>query len=448
MIGMLPLVYFAHAELNEKENLNVNIEIISKQHLLENGTNSAGFSPNKKLKGDDGAAKSSGKKAKKKLRIIVKEPKMNYVAVEEDEQPFVVGLVSKSDGQIKICESPYFILKPECYIDRNQSGEQQQQSEPTDSYAQKLDTLTAAFGSSRKRKAMQTKIKNRMDTDTLEKAVNSAVEATKVTRRESAAAAAVVAEEQQQINAAATVAAPIEQYSILPVPNKNATKPVEVYDLYETLAVAREELDAFTADLSARFVSVPADMLKKWKESGLYSDYVLGELESLMQAGNGGSSNNYNYKKEKCRLLAYISFLISLYKLKSAQLRNKSPLSAADVPNPAVNRLFDLYTVSSDGGTGKQRIRTMPRRLKDKLTCHILIAALNINDFNVPLQLFQKDLKLSAQKLQDYCQALGCFVKNQVRTVNGKKCVCKMAQLKSSLNEIQDVKNKKKRGNK
>ena len=36
------------------------------------------------------------------------------------------------------------------------------------SYSDKLNSLTAAFGSSKKRKAMQTKLKNRLDTETLD----------------------------------------------------------------------------------------------------------------------------------------------------------------------------------------------------------------------------------------------------------------------------------------
>ena len=124
-----------------------------------------------------------------------------------------------------------------------------------------------------------------------------------------------------------------------------------------------------------------------------------------------------------------MNYLILLYKLRAAQLRTKSPLSAYEVSDACMHRLFNLYTVNSNDNAQGKSIRSMPRRLKDKLTCHILVMALHLEDFSAGLQVLQKDLKLSIQRLSDFSQALGCHLRSQVGVIDKKKVVCKIANL-------------------
>ena len=98
---------------------------------------------------------------------------MSYEAFEEDEQPFLVGILDKNNGKLSICNTSYFLMKPECYL--NQASDDKKENLAVDqsiSYADKLNSLTAAFGSSKKRKAMQTKLKNKLDVETLESVKN------------------------------------------------------------------------------------------------------------------------------------------------------------------------------------------------------------------------------------------------------------------------------------
>ena len=70
-------------------------------------------------------------------------------------------------------------MKPECYLSSKQEQNNQMPVNPNLSYSDKLNSLTAAFGSSKKRKAMQTKLKNKLDVETLETAVGNAIEESK-----------------------------------------------------------------------------------------------------------------------------------------------------------------------------------------------------------------------------------------------------------------------------
>jgi hypothetical protein len=225
----------------------------------------------------------------------------------------------------------------------------------------------------------------------------------------------------------------------MPVPNKEAKSPIEVYDINELLGVTQAEFERATLDLSAKFAMASNDVIRQWKEKNIYTDFV---IEHLMIYAN--SKYGHQYKLQKCKQLAYMHFLLSLYRMKANQLRTKSPLSAAEVSDLAINKLFDLYTCVSNANAYAKNVRSMPRRLKDKLTCHILILALHVDDFATCIDTFQHDLKLSMQRLSDFYQALGCFVKSSVVQANGKKLVHKKASLTLPLNDCKNFEPKKK----
>lgn len=413
MTEILPLIYFSHADLKTKENLNVSLEIIKPDLDIS------------KFK----SAFDANKNARKKIKLNITDTDMNYEAVEEDDQPYVVGILDKSDNSISVCQTPYFIMKPECYLGTNQSESTSNLSiNQNSTYSEKLDSLTAAFGSSKKRKAMQTKLKNRIDTETLETAVNTAVEESKKNMN------GVNHDEDE----AGDNEASVEQFSILPVPNTNATTPAEVYNVNEILSLSTAEFDRYTAELSTKFGTATIEMINKWKTTQIYSEYICNNLLRL-----SGSKSNHQYRILKCKQLAYMNYLTVLYRLKAAQLRSKTSLNSLEVPDQIINKLFELYTVLTATNAQSRNVRSMPRRLKDKLTCHILILALHIDDFATELEAFQKDLKLSIQRLSDFFQALGCYIKSHVITVNDKKLVCKKATLSLPLNEIKKDNSKK-----
>lgn len=409
MTEILPLIYFSHAELKNKENLNAKIELIKPNNLT------------------NGKSTFESSKVSKKFKLSIQDDEMNYEALEEDDQPFLIGVLDKDTKEVSVQNTPYFIMKPECYLGTRSDTDQALGVNQGTSYSEKLNLLTAAFGSSKKRKAMQTKLKNKIDTETLETAVSAAVEESKKNVQ-------IQAETEEAGNDENS----LEQFSILPVPNKNAQTPVEVYNLNEILGVTQGEFDRFTGEQSTKFASATTESIKKWKDLSVYTDYVCEHAAII-----SGSKSSHQYKLQKSKQLAYMNYLMMLYRLKSAQLRTKNPLNSSEVPDAAVNRLFEQYTVVSASNAQSKNVRSMPRRLKDKLICHILILALHIDDFTTNLDTFQKDLKLSIQKISDFYQALGCYVKTQVTTVNGKKLASKKAELKLPLNDTNKLEPRK-----
>jgi len=401
----LPLVYFTHADLKSKDNLKIDMEIVK----MEKSASKSSFDV---------------KKPRKKIKLSIQDDNMNYEALEEDEQPFMIGILDKTSDVISVCNTPYFIMKPGCYLNTSNLSESTDPLSTT--YSQKLDNLTAAFGSSKKRKAMQTKIKNRIDTTTLDVAVSAAIEETKknLDRLEP------VDTHMETKN--------LEQFSILPVPDKNAKAPNEVFNLSEVLSISQGEFERFTGQLSTKFATATNQDIKKWKEASIYSEFICERLHILLSTKSG-----MQYRLEKCRQLAYMYFLLALFRLKPVQLGSKMPFASSEVPAPIVNKLFDLYTVVSVKNAQSKNVRTIPSRLKDKLICHILILALYIDDFSTHLETFQKDLKISVQRIVDFYNALGCHVKSKVTTVAGKKIVSKVSSLTLPLNDMKNQEGKR-----
>ena len=411
MTEILPLIYFTHADLKTKENLNVDLELV---------------------KTDNDLKKSSfdSKRLSKKIKLHLKDENMSYEALEEDDQPFLIGVLDKKTDKMSVYNTPYFIIKPECYLGSTDKINENPTTCSTTTYSQKLDDLTQAFGSSKKRKAMQTKLKNRIDTETLESAVSVAVEESKLKMKN----VDTMDSSDNQIDTN-----DLEKFSIIPVPNKDAKTPTEVYNINEILCINQAEFERYTMELSTKFATATIENIKKWKELNVYPEYICEHLSIFSNSKSG-----HHYKILKCKQLAYINFLLNLYRLKSAQLRSKTPLNSSEVPNPIANRILDQYTVVSTSNGQNKNVRSMPRRLKDKLICHILILALFIDDFSTNIDTFQKDLKISVQRIVDFYQALGCFIKSKVTSVNNKKVVSKISTLSIPLNNLKNSNEKKK----
>jgi DNA-directed RNA polymerase I subunit RPA49 len=394
---MLPLVYFTHADLKSGEQIDASIAEVE---CTENSN-----------------------KPKKKLKLSVCDESMNYEAQEEDESPYCIGICNRENGEISIIQTKFFVMKPSCFLKQNGDNDLDKDKP---SFTDRLNSLTEAFGSSRKRKALHTKLKNKLDSQTLDQAADTAIQASVDNRNK------LMASVDNEPTSTVPLSV-VEQYAILPTPNKDASKPSEVYPI-DSVSLTQNELDTLTLALATKFLSTTREITESWKAKQIYPEYIVNRLPSIL------NSKVQQLKLNKCKLLAYINFLIKLYQLKSAQLRSKQPMKAAEIPDQLIEKLLCMYTVVSANNAGGKSMRSMPRRLKDKLACHIMIVALHIDDFTCDLQSLQKDLKISIQRLIDYYLALGCHIKSHVTTVNNSKLIGKQAVLSLPLVDLSKIK--------
>lgn len=163
---VIPLVHFSHANLVNSGPLNARLDLIK----IKNQPNSFLTEPNRLLSVETNGGGHQGHKTRhhraKKLKLTVQDDEMNYEGTEEDECPFMLGVMPKDGERISLLDMSYFVLKPECYLSSDETKETDENSSKT--YSDKLNSLTAAFGSSKKRRAMQSKLKNKIDSSALE----------------------------------------------------------------------------------------------------------------------------------------------------------------------------------------------------------------------------------------------------------------------------------------
>jgi hypothetical protein len=161
---IVPLVHFTHAELKNSSKLKARLESVK---VANPAVKKSPFKSSSELNDNHDQHHNA-----KRLKLVIHDEDMDYEGIEEDECPFMVGIAPKdgSNDRITLFDTAYFVMKPECYLSGDKKDEEEEKSSATagTSYSDKLNLLTAAFGSSRKRKAMQTKLKNKIDTETLE----------------------------------------------------------------------------------------------------------------------------------------------------------------------------------------------------------------------------------------------------------------------------------------
>ena len=178
-------------------------------------------------------------------------------------------------------------------------------------------------------------------------------------------------------------------------------------------------------------IAIPAEKIyesktnifKEWQEKEEFPMYVLNHIAILPKLPEN------RWKKSK--ILMYLSYLIEMYKKPAKFFRAKDPLPS-DWPEMIKTKLYKNYTLYVD--SGPKPTRCVPLRLKDKLILNILVLCLILDEFELPLNDLQKDLKIGGRSLDAHVRALGCKVKVRKQTTDdGEKLEIKTATLEVPL---------------
>ncbi|KAK3597680.1 hypothetical protein CHS0354_040055 [Potamilus streckersoni] len=318
---------------------------------------------------------------------------------------YYIGVFDKKRGKMKVCDAEMFNLRPFINVVEKESTATSLSNDL--SYIEKKDKLTSAFGSSRKRKAMESRLRNKVEAKELEKAMGSAVE---------------MALSQERLNPPSTQDSFGSESSLIPPCNKDAQRVEDVYNLHDLISTA--ELEELTSSAKVFFDSTVTD-IRIWKVDQIYPKYIVNHLSSLPLR------ENERWLKAKC--LTYLSYLINLFNMKAKDLKRKDPLPR-EWPNRIRRNLSEKFTVKVNTNDGKKIITCIPARLKDKLLCHILVLALIIDDFSVEVGDLQMDTKVGVQRMQTHFQALGCQMKtHKIPLGDGQNLESRVALLKLPL---------------
>lgn len=364
---------------------------------------------------------------KRKHAILVGETKeMSYVGKNfgpdaskaQSYCRYYLGVVDKKHGKMRVYDAEIVQMVPK--LPDYQEDEEKEKLDLSinmdKTYKQKIDDLTASFGSKKKKQAMGSRLRNEIRGEALEKALSSAVD-----------------DAVTQYKTQDRIKPEEEQSSILPPYNKDAAKPVDVYSLTDIISPLEMEVLSVPAQ---KFYDCKRDEINAWEKSQQYPKYILNHLAVLPSASDR--------RWKMCKMLMYLHYMVQLY-TKNAKELNSRDLMPQEWPVEVKEKLLKSFTLLVDSGTKKTRC--MPSRLKDKLLLHILIICLMTDEFELPLNDLQKDLKIGTKSLELHVKCLGCNVKSQTLVEDDQKFVLRSAVLTVPLKfpEVISKKNKSRR---
>ncbi|XP_013388850.1 DNA-directed RNA polymerase I subunit RPA49 isoform X3 [Lingula anatina] len=319
-----------------------------------------------------------------KRTLVAETDTMEYIGQNLDIQAprtgrmckYLVGILDKDSGKMKVMDAQLFHMRPR--FDKDETDAPDKAEDKELSFMEKNDLLTKAFGSNKKRKAMDSRIRNQIKGEALEVAVGAAVDHTL-----SLPTAAQVTSVPKIVD---------DSPSGIPPFDKDASKPEDVYKLDDSIL--------------------------------MYPGYVLQHL-SVLPIQEAARS-------KKARLLLYTSYLIKTYMLRAPDLKRKDILPQ-DIPETVRRALLDKYTLKATSSDGRKTVRCMPARLKDKVVSYMLVLGLIIDEFNLELTALQKDIKMGQARIIQHSRSLGCKVTSQKATIGLQKIEQKFAVLETPL---------------
>lgn len=292
---------------------------------------------------------------------------------------YVLGVYNSNTEVMKMYDTEIITLQPKVLVDANLNNvEDSQESKPILSYTEKNDLLTEAFRSSKMKKSMVSRLRNKVDHTNLGEKVADVVQA-------------ISSEMLDKTDGAE------KQYSYIPPFNPNAKSAAEVYKLDDI--VTPSEFEVLQKE-SLEFQNSDRDAIKEWRTQKRFPEHILQHLEFM-------SVDKTLRLHQSCCLL-YLSYMMTFYGLNNKALRKKDPLPG--IPNIIQEKLFSVFSLKN----GKTRAVT--RRLRDKLVSYMLVLALIIDEYSLDCGVIIKDLGLAPSRLKTHLKAIGCVVRSRQQT--------------------------------
>ncbi|KAI8621093.1 RNA polymerase I associated factor, A49-like protein [Chytriomyces sp. MP71] len=288
---------------------------------------------------------------------------------------YIVGVLDRNKGTIKICEAPQMRFKT---IVKTRSQFKPSQLGVKNTLARNL--LGETFGTIKRKQAIRATERNKVKVDSLmdaEQVIKNVID-------DSSALLPTQEDMKQEQDA----------NRLIPPYNMEAASPADVYNINTIMSKA--ELDTIDVShiLEMQFKEDLEAELKKVQTSSWVNAKI---LECLMGKAD----------PQRIRKLVYILYMMKFLTLKDYSFAKGTPLP--NFVDPQITAaLMEKFTVEQ---FNNGQIRTsFPDRMKDKLRSYILTACLILDGFRIDVGVLAQDLNLSSVKLSTYCKLLGCTV--------------------------------------
>ncbi|XP_052633140.1 DNA-directed RNA polymerase I subunit RPA49 isoform X1 [Harpia harpyja] len=329
-------------------------------------------------------SKDTAHPRKKRRRILVSETeRLSYVGSNFSNGVmkcnslcrYFVGVLDKDSGQMEVYNAEIFNMQP--LLSDNLIPDDTKDYQ-TKSYREKMDLCIEAFGTSKQKRALNSRRMNAVGNDILNTAVTKA--ATNIINAKGVTALTqdVAQDDVQNISI------------FLPPCNEDADKAEDVYKFEDILSPAEYEALQVPA---AVFVNITPEEITKKMEDKSHCSFVLEELKFLPA--------DEKRRDHKARCLWFLDTLIKFSQLKV--IKKKHPMGP-ECPHIISRKLMKNFTSLTYNNGSVQNL--ISASMKAKIIAYVIALALHINNFQTDLTVLQNDMKLQESRMMDIARAM------------------------------------------
>ncbi|XP_050769497.1 DNA-directed RNA polymerase I subunit RPA49 [Gymnogyps californianus] len=288
---------------------------------------------------------------------------------------YFVGVLDKDSGQMEVYNAEIFNMQPLLSDNLIPDDTKDYQSK---SYREKMDLCIEAFGTSKQKRALNSRRMNAVGSDILNTAVTKAAANIIDAKGVTALIQDVVQDDVQNISV------------FLPPCNEDADKPENVYKFEDILSPAEYEALRVPA---AVFVNITPEEIAKKTEDKSHCSFVLEELKFL--------PTDEKSRDHKARCLWFLDTLIKFSYLKV--IKKKHPMGP-ECPHIISRKLMKTFSSLTYNNGSVQNL--ISASMKAKITAYVIALALHINNFQTDLTVLQNDMKLQESRMMDIARAM------------------------------------------
>ncbi|XP_074934712.1 DNA-directed RNA polymerase I subunit RPA49 isoform X2 [Phalacrocorax aristotelis] len=288
---------------------------------------------------------------------------------------YFVGVLNKDSGQMEVYNAEIYNMQPFLSDSVIPDDTKDYQNK---SYREKMDLCIEAFGTSKQKRALNSRRMNAVGNDILNTAVTKAAANIIDAKGVTALIQDVAQDDVQNISI------------FLPPCNEDADKPENVYKFEDILSPAEYEALQVPA---AVFVNMTSEEITKKTEDKSHCSFVLEELKFLPA--------DEKRRDHKARCLWFLDTLIKFSYLKV--IKKKHPMGP-ECPHIISRKLMKNFTSLTYNNGSVQNL--ISASMKTKITAYVIALALHINNFQIDLTVLQNDMKLQESKMMDIAKAM------------------------------------------
>ncbi|XP_034521452.1 DNA-directed RNA polymerase I subunit RPA49 [Ailuropoda melanoleuca] len=284
-----------------------------------------------------------------------------------------VGILNKTSGQMEVYDAELFNMQP-LFSDESIESESTQESQ-TKTFREKMDSCIEAFGTTKQKRALNSRRMNSVGSESLNCAVAKAAENIIDAKGVTALVSDAIRDDLH------------DDSLCLPPCHADATKPEDVYKFEDLLSTT--EYEALRSPSEA-FRNVSSEEILKMIEENRYpppAPWVDGVSGAVM------SEHDNTAEESTCCPLqgpGVKSIKETLYITCSVPLGDAHSLMLSLLHCHCFCSLRNLISDS----------------MKAKITAYVIILALHISDFQIDLTVLQRDLKLSERRMIEIAKAM------------------------------------------